>query len=138
MARTTKKLRRLADVFHDLETVERAKVGELTRELDTLRTAQEEILESLANPTALHGPFAALLSSRVGSLERRMQRLGAEREVALRRYTEAAARERSAAELLAKAQGEEARKIEQRELETLMEFQEAAAAQGRCKSRRST
>jgi hypothetical protein len=138
MARTAKKLRRLADVFHDLETVERAKVGELTRELDTLRTAQEEILDSLANATSSCGPFAALLSSRVGRLERHMQRLSAEREMALRRYTEAAARERSASELLAKVQGEEARKLEQRELESLMEFQEASTAQGRCKSPRST
>jgi hypothetical protein len=138
MARTSKRLRRLADVFHDLETVERAKVGELTRELEALRVSQEEILDSLANPTALHGQFTALLSNRIGSIERRMQRLGAEREVALRRYTEAAARGRSAAELLAKVQAEEARKLEQGEFESLMEFQEAAAAQGRCKSRRST
>jgi hypothetical protein len=123
MARTSKRLRRLADVFHDLETVERAKVGELTRELEALRVSQEEILDSLAKPTALHGQFTALLSDRIGSIERRMQRLAAEREVALRRYTEAAARGRSAAELLAKVQAEEARKLEQGEFESLMEFQ---------------
>ena len=138
MARASKKLRRLADVFQDLETVERAKVGELTREMNELRTAQDEILASLAEPTAFHGQFVALLSGRVGSLERRLQRLAGEREIALRQYTEAARRKRSAGELLAKARAEEARKFEQAELEALLEFQEATAAQGRCKSPRST
>ena len=133
-----RKLRRLVDVFHDLETVERAKVGELTREMNELRTAQDEILASLAKPTAFHGQFVALLSGRVGSLERRLQRLAGEREIALRQYAEAARRKRSAAELLAKARAEEARKFEQAELEALLEFQEATAAQGRCKSPRST
>ena len=44
MARASKKLRRLADVFQDLETVERAKVGELTREQAT----QERMLRMMA------------------------------------------------------------------------------------------
>jgi hypothetical protein len=138
MARASKKLRRLADVFQDLETIEMAKVGELTREINALRTTQDEIFASLAEPTAFHGQFVALLSGRVGRLERRLQRLAGEREIALRQYAEAARRKRSAAELLAKARAEEARKFEQTELEALMEFQEATAAQGRCKSPRST
>lgn len=138
MARASEKLRRLADVFQDLETIERARVGELTRDINALRAAQNEILDSLAEPTALHGQFVGLLSGRVGSLERRLQRLTAEREIVLRQYAEAARRKHSATELLAKARAEEARKREQAELEALLEFQEATAAQGRCKSPRST
>lgn len=138
MARASKKLRRLADVFRDLETIERARVGELTRDINALRAAQDEILDSLAEPTAFHGQFVGLLSGRVGSLERRLQRLAGEREIALQQYAEAARRKRSATELLAKARAEETRKLEQAELEALLEFQEATAAQGRCKSPRST
>jgi len=63
MARASKKLRRLADVFQDLETVERAKVGELTREMNELRTAQDEILASLAATCAQRAEsFAKLVS----------------------------------------------------------------------------
>jgi hypothetical protein len=138
MAKTSKKLRRLANVFHDLETVERAKVGELTQAINALRTSQDEILASLADPTAFYGQFAALLSGQVGSLERRMQRHAGEREIALRRYREAAGRAHSADTMLAKARAEEDRAREQADLEALLEFQDAAAAQGRGKSPRST
>jgi len=138
MARFAKKLLRLVGVFHDLETIERAKVGELTREMAELRTAQDNILKRLEHPFALDDPFLGLLSGRVGSLEQRLQRLGQERELALKRYGVAAARRRSAAELYSEAQGEEARQNERSELEALLEFQDASAAQGRCKSRGST
>jgi hypothetical protein len=138
MARATKKLRRLVDVFHDLETVERVRVSELTQEMTSLRTAQDDILRSLENPSTINGLFTALLSSRVGRLERRIQQLSREHEIALRRYAEAAARGRSATRLLAEARGEEDRKREQAELEALLEFQESVAAQGRGKSPRSS
>jgi hypothetical protein len=138
MARATKKLRRLVDVFHDLETVERVRVSELTQEMTSLRTAQDDILRSLENPSTINGLFTALLSSRVGRLERRIQQLSREHEIALKRYVEAAARGRSATRLLAEARGEEDRKREQAELEALLEFQESVAAQGRGKSPRSS
>jgi len=134
MASTSKKLRRLADLFHDLETVERVRVSDLTQEIATLRAAQDDILRSLESPSAMNGLFTALLSSRVGRLERRIQQLSREHEIALKRYAEAAARGRSAGRLLADAKGDEARKREQAELEALLEFQEAVAAQGRGKS----
>jgi hypothetical protein len=137
MASATKKLRRLADVFHDLETVERVRVSELMREIASLRATQDDILRSLENPSTINGLFTALLSSRVGRLERRIQQLSREHEIALKKYTEAAARGRSANRLLAEARGEEARKREQAELEALLEFQESVAAQGRGKSPRS-
>jgi hypothetical protein len=138
MARATKKLRRLVDVFHDLETVERVRVSELTQEMTSLRTAQDDILRSLENPSTINGLFTALLSSRVGRLERRIHQLSREHEIALKRYAEAAARGRSATRLLAEARGEEDRKREQAELEALLEFQESVAAQGRGKSPRSS
>ena len=138
MARATKKLRRLVDVFHDLETVERVRVSELTQEMTSLRTAQDDILRSLENPSTINGLFTALLSSRVGRLERRIQQLSREHEIALKRYVEAAARGRSATRLLAEARGEEDRKRDQAELEALLEFQESVAAQGRGKSPRSS
>lgn len=138
MARATKKLRRLVDVFHDLETVERVRVSELTQEMTSLRTAQDDILRSLENPSTINGLFTALLSSRVGRLERRIQQLSREHEIALKRYAEAAARGRSATRLLVEARGEEDRKREQAELEALLEFQESVAAQGRGKSPRSS
>lgn len=137
MASTSKKLRRLADVFHDLETVERVRVSDLTQEIDTLRAAQDDILRSLESPLSINGLFTALLSSRVGRLERRIHQLSREHEIALKRYAEAAARGRSANRLLAEAKGEEARKREQAELEALLEFQESVTAQGRGKSPRS-
>lgn len=136
MASQTKKLRRIADVFHDLETVERVRVSDLTQEIASLRAAQDDIFRSLESPSPVNGLFTALLSSRVGRLERRIQQLSREHEIALKRYAEAAARGRSADRLLAEAKGEEARKREQAELEALLEFQEAVGAQGRGKSPR--
>lgn len=138
MARTTHKLRRLVSVFHDLETVERVRVSELTQEIASLRAAQDDILRSLENPSTINGLFTALLSSRVGRLERRIQQLSREHEIALKRYSEAAARGRSADRLLTEARAEEDRKREQAELEALLEFQESVAAQGRGKSPRSS
>jgi hypothetical protein len=137
MARATTKLRRLVDVFHDLETVERVRVSELTQEIASLRVAQDDILRTLENPSTINGLFTALLSSRVGRLERRIQQLSREHEVALKRYAQAAARGKSATRLLAEARGEEDRNLEQAELEALLEFQESIAAQGRGKSPRS-
>jgi hypothetical protein len=138
MARSAKKLRRLVGVFQDLETVERARVAELVRDMDELRGARDEILESIADPSPMHTPFVPLLSGRIGGIERRLQRLSREHEAALGRYMQAAARVKGSTELLIEAQGIEARKREQGDLEALLEFQEAAAAQGRCKSPRST
>ena len=137
MASATKKLRRLVDVFHDRETVERIRVSELAQEMASLRTAQDDILRSLENPSTINDLFTALLSSRVGRIERRIQQLSREHEIALKRYAQAAARGRSATRLLAEARGEEDRKREQAELEALLEFQESVAAQGRGKSLRS-
>ena len=75
MASETKKLRRLADVFHDLETVERVRVSDLTQEIASLRVAQDDILRSLESPSTINGLFTALLSSRIGRLERRLSLL---------------------------------------------------------------
>lgn len=136
MARSSKKVRRLVDVFHDLETTERARIGELTRQLSELRSSQEEIIATLANPSAVHEPFLALMSRSLGNIQRRLQRLSIEREAVLVRYAQAAARTRAAASLLADVRAEEGRKTEQRELEALLEFQQATAAQGRGKSPR--
>jgi hypothetical protein len=137
MASTPKKLHRLVGVLHNLELVERAKVSELTREIAELRAAQQEILESLEEPTAFHGCFIGLLSGRVGSLERRLQKLSKEREVALQQYADAARRQRSAADMLADARANEAREQEQKELKMLLESRQASALQARGKSRRS-
>jgi hypothetical protein len=136
MASQTKKLGRIADVFHDLETVERVRVSDLTQEIASLRAAQDDIFRSLESPSPVNGLFTALLSSRVGRLERRIQQLSREHEIALKRYAEAAARGRNADRLLAEAKGEDARKREQAELEALLEFQEAVGAQVRGKSPR--
>jgi hypothetical protein len=137
MVSTPKKLRRLVGVLHNLELVERAKVSELTREIAELRAAQQEILESLEEPTAFHGRFIGLLSGRVGSLERRLQKLSKEREIALQQYADAARRQRSAADMLADARTNEAREQEQKELKMLLESRQASALQARGKSRRS-
>ncbi|HVZ04421.1 hypothetical protein [Hyphomicrobium sp.] len=134
MAKSAKKLQRLVDVFHDLETVERVRVSELTQEIAEHRATQDDIFRSLENPSTINGLFTALLSSRIGRLERRIQQLSREHEIVLKRYSQAAARRRAATELLASAQAEEDRKLEQAELESLLEFQEAIAAQGRGKS----
>jgi hypothetical protein len=93
-------------------------------------------LRSLENPSTINGLFTALLSNRVGRLERRIQQLSREHEIARKRYSEAAARRRSASELLAQTREEAGRKFEQNQLEALLEFQEAVAAQGRGKSAR--
>jgi hypothetical protein len=134
MVRSAQKLRRLVDVFHDLETIERVRVSELAQEMGALRSSQEDILRSLENPSPISGLFTALLSNRVGRLERRIQQLSREHELALKRYSQAAGRRQSATQLFANALGEENRKREQLELEALLEFQESVAAQGRGKS----
>ena len=134
MDRTTKKIRRMADILRALETVERAKVGDLTREMEMLREKQSAILSRLSEPASAHGPFAALLSSQIGRIERHVRRLSVERDEALKKYTEATAREDRAADLLSEARLEGSRKREQRELDDLREFQDAINAQGRRKS----
>lgn len=136
MARSSKKVRRLVDVFHDLEITERARVGELTRQMSDLRSSQEEIIATLANPSAVHEPFLALMSRSLGNIQRRLQRLSNEHQAVLARYVAAAARTRAATSLLADVRAEEYRNAEQRELEALLEFQQATAAQGRGKSTR--
>lgn len=138
MARSSKKIRRLVDLFHDLETTERAKVGELARQIGDLRTSQDELLASLADPSAQTEPFLALMSRSVGSMERRLQRLSKEHEAAITRYTQAAARTHGAATLLSEVRAEDERKFEQKDLEALLEFQQSIALQGRCKSKGST
>jgi hypothetical protein len=138
MARSSKKIRRLVDLFHDLETTERAKVGELARQVSELRAARDELLASLADPSERTEPFLALMSRSVGSMERRLQRLAREHEAAVKRYTEAAARTHGATSLLSEVRSEEQRKGEQKDLEALLEFQQSVALQGRCKSTGST
>ncbi len=100
-----------------------------------LRAARDELLESLADPTPMQSPFVPLLSGRIGSVERRWQRLTREHEAALGRHTQAAARVKGATELLVEAQGIEARKREQSDLEALLEFQEAASPGSRRRAR---
>lgn len=138
MASKTEKLHRLRDVLHALETVERAKIAYLTQQIDRVKNTQTEILESLSEPTPLHGRFVGLLSRRVGSLERQLHGLGQEREAALSRYCDAMGRERAAASLFAKSKTSDARAAEEKELEGLMQFYDAAGAQGRGKSKGST
>jgi len=138
MARSSKKVRRLVDVFHDIETAERARISEITRQMDELRISQDNIIATLANPSAVHEPFLALMSRSLGNIQRRHQRLTKEHEMALARYLEATKRTRGATELLADVRAEEARRTEQRDLEALLEFQQATAAQGRGKSTRSS
>lgn len=137
MASRTKKLNRIREVLHALETIERARVGQLTVEIDKVQAAENEILESLAEPTGLHGRFVGLLSRRVGSLERQLHGLNRDRETALDKYCDAMMRERAAASLCAKSQVVESRAEEEKELEGLLQFFEAANAQGRGKSRGS-
>lgn len=136
MASRTQKLHRLFDVLHALETVERAKVGELTREIDQVHAAQQEILQSLAEPTPLHGRFIALLSRRVSTLEKRLTGLSRERELALTKYTDAMAKEHAASAMLLKSRVTDARSAEQKSLEELLQFFDAGA-QGRGKSKPS-
>ncbi len=135
MARSAKKISRLVGVFRDLETVERARVAELVRDMDELRAARDEILESIADPTPTQSPFVPLLSGRIGSIERRLQRLTREHEAALGRHTQASARVKGSTELLVEAQGIEARRREQSNLEALLEFQEAAIPGSRRRAR---
>jgi uncharacterized protein YhaN len=138
MARSSGKIRRLVDLFHDIETTERAKVGELARQMEELRAAQDGLLERLSNPTAETEPFLPLMSRSVGNMDRRLQRIAKEHEAAVRRYAQAAGRTHGASTLLADVRAEEDRKAEQKDLEALLEFQQSIAAQGRCKSPRST
>jgi hypothetical protein len=138
MARSSKNIRRLVDLFHDLETTERAKVSELARQLTELRAAQEELLGSLANPSPRTEPFLGLISRSIGNMDRRLQRLRADHEDAVRQYTRAAGRTQGAAERLSAVRAEENCKAEQKDLEALLEFQQGIAAQVRCKSRSSS
>ncbi len=133
MARSSKKIRRLVDLFHDLEITERAKVGELTRRLDELRSAQDALLASLADPSERMEPFLGLISRSVGSMEQRLHRLSKEHEAAVKRYAQAAAHTHGAAAVLSEVRSEEQRKGEQKDLEALLEFQQSIALQGRCK-----
>ncbi len=138
MARSSKKIRRLVSLFHDLETTERAKVGELARDISTLSAAQSDLLTSLASPTAQTEPFLAMMSRSIGSMERRLQHLARQHEAAVQRYVEAAARTHGAEALLDEVRTEEGRKLEQVELTALLEFQQSSALQGRGKSGRSS
>lgn len=138
MARSSKKIRRLVELFHDLETTERATVGALARRIDELRVAQSELLASLAAPSEQAEPFLPLMSRSVGSMERRLQRLSQEHEAAVRRYVQATARTHGATALLADVRSDEARRSDQKDLEALLEFQQSSALQGRCKSTGST
>ncbi len=138
MARSSKKILRLVELFHDLETTERAKVGELARQMNELRAAQEELLAKISNPTVQTEPFLPLMSRSVGNMDRRLQRIAVDHNAAVQRYTQAAARTQGATELLSRARTEEDRKAEQKALEALLEFQQAIAAQGRGKSAGST
>jgi outer membrane murein-binding lipoprotein Lpp len=134
MVRSSNKIRRLVGLFRNLETTERAKVAELTVQIADLQTAQEELLSSLSNPTAETDPFLPLMSRSVGNMNRRMQRLERDREAAVRRYAQAAGRTHGASALLSDVRAEEKRKTEQKDLESLLEFQQSVIAQGRCKS----
>jgi hypothetical protein len=134
MARSSKKIQRLVGLFRDLETTERAKVGELTSQISELQAAQEELLSRLAEPTSEVEPFLPLMSRSVGNMHRRMQRLEREREVAVKRYAQAAGRTHGASTLLSDVKADEDRKAEQKALEALLEFQQSVIAQGRCKS----
>lgn len=137
MASRTDKLHRLVDVLQALETLERAKVSDLTRRIEQAETAQREILDSLAEPTPLHGRFVGLLSRRIGSLERRLHGLGIERDTALAKYCDAMARGRAAESMFAKSKSKDARADEQKHLEGLLQFFDQGA-QGRGKSKAST
>ncbi len=103
-----------------------------------LRAAQEELLANLSNPSPQTEPFLALMSRSVGNMDRRLQRLAIDHKAAVQRYAQAAARTKGAGELLSSTRAEEDRKAEQKTLEALLEFQQAIAAQGRCKSAGST
>lgn len=137
MARSSKKIRRLVGLFRNFETTERAKVAELTLQINELQAAQEQLLSRLADPTAEVEPFLPLMSRSVGNMDRRIQRLEGNREAAIRRYVQAAGRTHGASDLLSDVRAEEDRKAEQKELEALLEFQQSVVAQGRCKSSRS-
>jgi hypothetical protein len=136
MASSSKKLGRIAGVFHDLGTLERARIADLARQIEALRDRQDAIFRQLEQPTSFHGPFMALMSGRIGRIEREITKLSLERDVALRAYTTLSSREKTARRLAADARGEEDRKAEQRDLESLLEFQQSAA-QGRGKSKGS-
>ncbi|MET0407202.1 MAG: hypothetical protein ABW006_02405 [Hyphomicrobium sp.] len=138
MARSSKKIQRLVDLFHDLETTERAKVGQLAQQIEELRTSQKELLESLANPSPPTEPFLPLISRSIGQMERRLQRLALEHAAAVQRYVHAAGRAQGAIRLHSDVKAEEQRKSEQKDLEALLEFQQSVRAQGRCKSSGST
>jgi hypothetical protein len=138
MAKSSKKLRRLVDLFRDLETAERANVATLARQISDVQVARQGLLEALANPTTSTEPFLPLISRNVGSMERKLQRLAVEQEVAIGRYVQASGRTRGAGSLLADAKAQEGREAEQKDLESLLEFQQSVGAQGRCKSVRST
>lgn len=127
-------MRRLVGLFQDLETAERAKVAALTRQINEVQTAQEELLSRLAEPTPETEPFLGLMSRSVGNMDRRLQRLAKEQEFAIQRYAQAAGRTQGAAGLLADVRAEEARKNEQKSLEALLEFRQSSVAQGRGKS----
>jgi hypothetical protein len=137
MARSSKKIRRLVDLFHDMETTERAKVADLGRQISDLRTAQEELLSRLAEPTPQSEPFLPLISRSIGNMDRRLQRLSKEHEDAVRRYAQAAGRTQGARELFSDVRAIENRKSEQKDLEALLEFQQSTNAQGRGKSNRA-
>jgi hypothetical protein len=138
MVRSSKRTQRLVDVFQDLETAERAKVAALAQQLSELRAARDSLLASLANPTTETEPFLPLMSRSIGNMERRLQRLATEHAAAVQRFVQAAGRTHGASALLADVRATERRNAEQKDLEALLEFQQSAAAQGRCKSLRST
>ncbi|MES1179803.1 MAG: hypothetical protein ABUL43_01265, partial [Hyphomicrobium sp.] len=122
----------------DLETTERAKVAELGRQMSELRSAQQDLLERIGNPTPEAEPLLPLISRSIGNMDRRLQRLINDHEAAVRRYSQAAARTHGATTMLADVRAEESRKAEQKDLEALIEFQQSTGAQGRGKSNRSS
>jgi rubrerythrin len=127
MARSAKKLRRLAALFRDIATNERAAASELARRIDEAKAAQEHLLKTLGSPSESAEPFIGLMSRSVSGIEQRLKRLNNEYSEAMRRYREASARADGGDALFEAASASEERKAEQRALEDLIEFQQATA-----------
>ena len=126
--------RRTLKVLGNLELVERVRLAEANRALDACAAEQRALLESLGSETAFDGHFIDMIASRVGRLVRQEQQLKMVRRDAQVRLTHAAVRTRVADGIAQEAAREEERRLEQTELQAIIDGAIAAIAQGRGKS----
>ncbi len=134
MASRLTRVKRTLKVLGNLELIERVRLTEVNRAIDVCTAEQKSLLESLGSETAFDGQFIDMIANRVGKLVRQEQQLKKVRADAEVRLTNAAVRTRVADGIAQEAAREEERRLEQDELQAIVDGVLAAIAQGRGKS----